>query len=65
LENAASILREMQEKSRDKGPAEGQAEEREACYQGHMPELFHKRFQDRGMKSMESFIFFDCFLTRN
>jgi hypothetical protein len=39
----------VQEKSRDKGPAEGQAEEREARDKGRLPELLDKGLQNWGL----------------
>jgi hypothetical protein len=57
LEHAASVLRKMQEKGRDKEPAEREAQERKAGGQGRVPELLNEGFQDRRLNPV-SFLFF-------
>jgi hypothetical protein len=47
----------MQEKSRDKEPAESEAQEWEARDKRHVPELLDKGLQDRGLMSLSFFVF--------
>ena len=58
VENDGSVLREMQEKGPDEGPAKDKAEERETRAQGNLPVVLRKRLQDRRLKADVFSMFF-------